>query len=139
MIRVATNRGLDGKFQKVKDMLEGYRDRYLELMSANLISVSPVDTGTYITSHTLSLSESPATNSSAGKPGKQPYQPFAQEGFENLLNDISSLGPEAISVVFSNKAEHRDEVEDEHGYLVYTQTRREHGRIAKQAAQDVRT
>lgn len=135
MLRVQVNRGLDGKFKKISDMLEGYKDRYLELMSAYIINVSPVDTGTYITAHNLGSSEVPQTESSSGKPRKQPWEPFSEEGFNKLLSQVPNVGNQAV---FSNGAYHADEVEYTHGYFVYTSAAREHKRIAQEAAQDVK-
>jgi len=137
-LNLIVNRSLDGKFAKLELMVKGYRDEYLELMAANLVLVSPVDTGTYITNHNIGTSQVGATASSDGKLTDQPYGPFAQEGFNNLLSDIASL-PEGINnVVMSNASEHSDEVEYTYGYLPYAQTANEHGRIAAQAAANVK-
>lgn len=137
-INLQVNRSLDGKFQKLSDMIEGYRDLYLEGMAEQLVLYSPVDTGTYITGHNAGISEVPASRQSKGKPRQQPYQPYAQEGLGNLMGDIASLPNEANRVVFSNDAYHSDEVEYEHGYAPYNKTAREHGRIASQAAAEAR-
>lgn len=138
MLRVQVNRGLDGKFQKLENMLEEYRDLYLEGMSEQLILNSPVDTGTYITGHHVGTSAVGASRRSDGKPRQQPYQPYAQEGLNGLFSEIAALPEESSRVVFSNDAFHSDEVEYEHGYAPYRKTAREHGRIAAQAAQQAK-
>ena len=137
-LNLIVNRSLDGKFAKLKLMAEGYRDEYLKLMAQNLILVSPVDTNTYITNHNIGTIQVAATASSDGKLTKQPYEPFAQEGFNNLLSDIASLPEGVNNVVMSNASMHSDEVEYTHGYLPYAQTANEHGRIAAQAAANVK-
>lgn len=133
MINVQVNRGLDGKFRKLEDMLEDFRDLYLQGMADQLVLYSPVDTGTYISSHSVGLSEVPKTNSSSGKPRNQPYQAFAQAARNGLFTDIRLLPEGANRVVFSNASFHEDEVEYEHGYAPYRKTAREHKRIAQEA------
>jgi len=138
MLRVQVNRGLDGKFQKLENMLEGYRDLYLEGMSEQLVLNSPVDTGTYITGHHVGASAVGATRSSEGKPRQQPYEPYAQEGLNQLFAEINTLPDAATQVVFSNDTFHSDEVEYEHGYAPYRKTAREHSRVAAQAAAEAK-
>lgn len=134
MLRVQVNRGLDGKFQKLEQMIEGYRDLYLEGMSEQLVLNSPVDTGTYITGHHVGTSAVGATRSSEGKPRQRDYEEFAQQGLNQLFAEISTLPDAATQVVFSNDTFHSDEVEYEHGYAPYRKTAREHSRVAAQAA-----
>lgn len=138
MLRVQVNRGLDGKFQKLEQMLEGYRDVYLQGMADQLILNSPVDTGTYITAHNIGTTAVPATESSEGKPRQQPHEPFAQAARNGLFLDIRTLPENANQVVFSNAAFHSDEVEYEHGYAPYRKTAREHSRVAAQAAAEAK-
>ena len=138
MLRVQVNRGLDGKFQKLENMLNGYRDLYLEGMSEQLVLNSPVDTGTYITGHHVGTTPVGATRSSDGKPRQQPYEPYAQQGLNQLFSEISTLPDAANQVVFSNDTFHSDEVEYEHGYAPYRKTAREHSRVAAQAAAEAK-
>lgn len=133
MINVQVNRGLDGKFRKLEDMLENFRDLYLQGMADQLVLYSPVDTGTYISSHNVGLSEVPKTNSSDNKPRNQPYAAFAQAARNGLFLNIRLLPEGANRVVFSNGAFHESEVEYEHGYAPYRKTAREHKRIAQEA------
>ena len=138
MLNVQVNRGLDGKFQKLEQMIEGYRDLYLQGMSEQLVLYSPVDTGTYITGHHVGPTEVGASRSSQGKPRQQAYEPYAQEGLNQLFADIQALPDSANRVVFSNDAFHSDEVEYEHGYAPYRKTAREHSRVAAQAATEAK-
>ena len=138
MLNVQVNRGLDGKFQKLEQMIEGYRDLYLQGMADQLVLYSPVDTGTYITAHTIGTTQVAATESSAGKPRQQPYEQFAQAARNGLFLDIRMLPENTNSVVFSNAAFHSDEVEYEHGYAPYRKTAREHSRVAAQAATEAK-
>jgi hypothetical protein len=138
MLKVQVNRGLDGKFQKLEQMLEGYRDLYLEEMSAELVLNSPVDTGTYITGHHVGTGAVGASRSSEGKPRQQPYEAYAQQGLNQLFSEINSLPDSVNNVVFSNDSFHSDVVEYEHGYAPYRKTAREHKRIAAKAAAEVK-
>lgn len=138
MLRVQVNRGLDGKFQKLEQMIEGYRDLYLQGMADQLVLNSPVDTGTYITAHHIGTTQVAATESSEGKPRQQPYEPYAQAARNGLFLDIRMLPENTNSVVFSNAAFHSDEVEYEHGYAPYRKTAREHSRVAAQAAAEAK-
>lgn len=131
-ITLVVNRGLDGKFTKIKEDIKAYRDLYLQGMAEQLILNSPVDTGTYITSH--NIGSAGGFTSSAGKPRNQPYQPFAQAGLNKLFQDIQSLSDTAARVNMSNSAEHADLVEFDLGYAPYTRTAREHNNIARRAA-----
>ena len=133
LLNVQVNRGLDGKFRKLEQMVEGFRDLYLEGMSGELVLNSPVDTGTYITGHHVGTSPVGASRSSEGKPRQQDYGTKAQEGLNQLFSEIQALPENANRVVFSNDSFHSDEVEYEHGYAPYRKTAREHSRIASQA------
>ena len=138
MLRVQVNRGLDGKFQKLENMLDGYRDLYLSEMASQLVLYSPVDTGTYITGHHIKTTAVGASRSSEGKPRQQPYEQFAQDALNELSVEISQLPEAATQVVFSNDTFHSDEVEYEHGYAPYRKTAREHSRAADKAAAEAR-
>ena len=134
MLRVQVNRGLDGKFQKVEDLLENFQELYLQGMSEQLVLNSPVDTGTYITGHHVGTAAVGASRSSEGKPRQQPYGPYAQEGLGQLFSEAAAIPDSSTRVVFSNDTYHSDEVEYEHGYAPYRKTAREHSRVAAQAA-----
>jgi hypothetical protein len=138
MFRVQVNRGLDGKFQKPKNMLEGYRDLYLHEMASQLVLYSPVDTGTYITGHHVGLTAVGASRSSEGKQRQRDYEEFAQIALNDLSSEIEQLPENANSVVFSNDSFHSDDVEYEHGYAPYRKTAREHSRAAAKAAAEAR-
>lgn len=138
MLRLQVNRGLDGKFRKPIELLEGFRDLYLHEMAAQLVLYSPVDTGTYITGHHVGLDAVEPSRSSEGKERNQDHARFAQEAINGLSAEIGQLPEEAIRVVFSNDAYHWSEVEYEHGYAPYRKTANEHKRMAQKAEQTAR-
>jgi len=133
LLNVQVNRGLDGKFRKLEQMVEGFRDIYLEGMSSQLVFFSPVYTGTYVTGHHVQTSQVAATRSSEGKDKVEDPNPYIQEGFEQLLREIQALPEEATRVVFSNDTFHSDVVEYELAHAPYNKTAREHKRIAEDA------
>jgi hypothetical protein len=138
MLRVQVNRGLDGKFQKLENMLEEYRDLYLHEMASQLVLYSPVDTGTYITGHHIKTTAVGASRSSEGKQRQRDYEEFAQIALNDLSSEIEQLPENANSVVFSNDSFHSDDVEYEHGYAPYRKTAREHSRAAAKAAAEAK-
>lgn len=144
MLRVQVNRGLDGKFKKISDMLEGYKEEYLKGVSRELLKWSPADHGVYMKNHNIGSGDVGASvpgnkgtrrpkNVSATDPSYKAQ--FEGEALSNLYSQLSSVG-KSTRVVFSNAAKHRDKVEIMYG--VYTSTAREHKRIAQEAAQDVK-
>lgn len=129
-VKVSTGQTRD-KFGRFAEKLDLLKEEHLGELSATAIAVSPVDTGTYITSHEINPTGTPSgSTTSKGKPTKQPYQPFADEGLNNLWGDIQALPEGFTSASLTNKAEHAQEVENEHG--VYAVVRREANRIAQE-------
>jgi hypothetical protein len=127
--------------QKIKEQerqLNNYRDFFLEGAATEVILESPVDTGTYITSHEIKAGRgSSGSSSSKGKPRNQPYEPYANEGLSSLFADIEAL-PEASAlsmVSISNYSEHARDVEYTHGYAPYTTLRDKANVIAARAAE----
>lgn len=129
---IANGTAVSNKFKKARVKIEGIRDNFLTNMAQYIISVSPVDTGTYITSHEIiSGVEGSFTDSSRGKPRNQPRGPFSQEGLNRLINDISGLSPDASTISIVNNSEHGQKVEFDYG--VYAKARAEAQRIANES------
>ena len=146
-LNLQINRGLDGKFQRLDQIVDGFRDKYLEYMAAEIVQNSPSDTGTYVTNDNIGTTEVSATLGQSGQrrpSGTGPFdhprhQQYIQEGFEKLLADIVGLPDETVRVVVSNATTYQNEVEYEHGYAVYGKAAREHSRIARDAAAAVKS
>ena len=116
-----------GRFQK---SLGEFRDRHLGQIAELVTSVSPVDTGTYITSHEITPGTSGTyTSTSHGKPRRQPREPFEGEGLMNLLSDIQALPEDTPTVALTNNSEHKQSVEDKYG--VYAIVKREVASLAR--------
>jgi len=113
---------------------EAIRDRLTDIAQF-VTSISPVDTGAYVTSHSMVANNSNSRargKTSKGKPRKQNREAFQQEGFSNLLSDINSIDTDSLTrITLRNDSPHARYVEDGNGnsvgHLVYTKTRRQFG------------
>ena len=138
MFNIQVNRGLDGKFRKPEQLLEGFLELYLNEMAAQLVLYSPVDTGTYITGHHVGTTAVGTSRSSEGKERNQEHSMFAQDAMNSLSAEIKQIPEGALRVVFSNDAYHWSDVEYEHGYAPYRKTANEHSRAAAKAEAEAR-
>lgn len=89
-----------------------------------IIDASPVDTGTYVTSHAVyegtTTSDFPAFYSSLGRPGGQDENQMRTMGRAKLSTFIENLDFRESSFVFGNESEHRSDVENVWRYRVFT-------------------
>lgn len=120
---------------KIKQAQEdAIRDRLTDIAQF-VTSVSPVDTGAYVTSHSMLANNSNSRargKTSKGKPRKQNREALQQSGFSNLLSDINAIDMDIVTrVTLRNDSPHARFVEDgngnSRGSLVYTKTRRQFG------------
>lgn len=133
MIRVQVNRGLDGKFKKLEELVENFQEEYLRGMSDQIVLRSPVDTGTYMDGHHVGTTAVAATDSSRNSDRQQPYGPHANDALYRLYMMASRIPQNTSQVIFSNSAFHADVVEYELGYAPMRSAAREHNRIASEA------
>jgi hypothetical protein len=134
--KVVDNRtSISKKIKQLQDELVDYRTFFLQGMATEVIFASPVDTGTYITNHTISNNTPGGSASSVGKPKGQDYGTYAQIGLDKLFSDIDALGDNNLtSVRLTNISEHAGYVEYELGYAPYTTTRNKANVISAEAA-----
>ena len=91
----------------------------------SVILKTPVDTGAYAESHSISSNATAKRSvSSANREGKQNISKFQGIARSNLESDISSLGDDDFEIYAINGAPHASAVEHKHNYKVYTQTTR---------------
>lgn len=118
--------------QTVEDAV---KDRLIS-MAQTAVSLSPVDTGAYVTSHSFKSNSSSRGRgkSSDSKPRGQNPQAKRQEGLDNLISDINSLDLSADKkFTLRNDSPHAAAVEHgefwprANGYFVYTQIRNIYG------------
>ena len=126
-------------FRQVTFRLKGVaedavRDRLTDI--ANFVtSISPVDTGAYVTSHSMVANNSNSRargKTSRNKPRKQNREEYQSKGLSNLLSDINTIEfDKLVKVTLRNDSPHARYVEDgngnSRGHLVYTKTRRQFG------------
>lgn len=114
--------------QQFRRNMENMNSAVLGSLASTAVGLSPVDTGTYVTSHTIfdgdSVSSVPALNSSIGRVGGQDAGVYRGRALAELNAQIASLAHTDGSYVFGNEAEHRADVENEHGYKVFRGTAR---------------
>lgn len=113
----------------IESDLELVRTEFLKGMAEELVSRSPVDTGAYITSHSITTTSGAGRmRSSEGKPRQQSGPAKREEALGQLLGDIAALPPEATKVYLNNRSPHNKSVEfggynwKTTPYLVYTHT-----------------
>jgi hypothetical protein len=93
-------------------------------------SISPVDTGAYVTSFSYAVGAGrPRGKSSKGKPRGQNPQAMREEGFGNLVKDLNRMPSlkDSTSIVLRNGSPHAPQVENKHGYYVFTRVRNLYG------------
>ena len=99
----------------------------LKNLASTAIGLSPVDTGTYITSHAIyegdNLGSIPTLYSSLARPGGQDYSQFAGTGLAKLTAMIDMLDHSSGNYIFGNESEHRWDVEVPLAYRVFSGTR----------------
>ena len=126
---------------RVQEDLEAVKKRLLINLAEDLVESSKqtVDTGAYITSHTVSANLGSArSNVSDNLPKSQDPNAKAQESLAQMLQDINSL-PEGLEIVYiSNASPHALLVEYKHGYNVYNSVRNRAGQHIKDAVSTVR-
>lgn len=144
MIRIrvrASDASVKNKIKEAEANLDAFLRYFLNGLANDIVMNSPVDTGTYVTSHVFSLAPVAGNVSSHGKPRNQDWSAKAQEGLNNLVSDINSFGDLRQHKTFwlSNISAHADIVEYEHGYNTYTTTKSRRNVIAAEAARRAAT
>ncbi len=126
--------------RRVERQLTEVRDVFLENVAEKAVQISPVDTGAYVTSHTITtVSGTGRSRTSHNKPKNQDPQAKKSEAFDQLLGDIASLPEDATKVYFTNRAPHAKAVEDDHGYGVFAVIRNVAPALLQSAVEEVRS
>jgi len=113
---------------------EGLKSKLMR-MSRKTVDVSPVDTGAYVTSFSISTGGGrPRGKSSDNKPKKQNPQSMRDVGYNQLVSDINKLDLlNTTSITFRNGSPHAKDVEDgthwkrTAGYKVFAKIRNIYG------------
>jgi len=121
---------LTSLIKKIEGRLNEVRTEFLINMAEDIVtsSIPTVDTGAYITSHSIRTTRGAGrSRSSFGKPTGQDPTAKAAEAMDQLMQDITSLPEEQTEVFFTNNAPHAKFVEygsinwkkNPDGYAVY--------------------
>lgn len=117
---------LTSLIKKIEQDLDKVRDEFLNNVAEDVVNASKptVDTGAYITSHSIRVTRGAGrSRTSHGKPKKQSPEVKAAEALNQLRDDIAALPPGQEEVYLSNFAPHANLVEYKHGYAVYESVR----------------
>lgn len=133
---VKINKSFDDKVGLIQQTAEDMVKDKLISMAQDAVTLSPVDTGAYVTSFSYKTNSSSRGRgkTSKGKPKGQNPQAKRQEGLDNLVTDLNTIDLSLTkSVTLRNDSPHAEAVEHGEywprtgGYFVFTQLRNRHG------------
>ena len=134
--KIGINASFNKKIKSVEDKVDMFLKDQLTDIARTAVDLSPVDTGAYVTSFSYTVGAGrPRGKSSANKPKYQNKQSKRDEGFSNLMQDLSRAKDlEGVSEVeLRNRSPHADDVENgtnwskTQGYFVFAQIRNIYG------------
>lgn len=103
-------RSLSSLIKKIEQDLDQVRDEFLRIVAEDLVASSPVDTGTYVSNHSITTSS--GAGGTKNSHGKGPDTGVAREEALKKLNDqISKLPPDAATVYIANRSPYANKVE----------------------------
>jgi len=111
--------------RSVEEKLDEVRSEFLGNMARDLVSRSPVDTGAYVTSHSITTTSGAGrSRTSENKPRGQDTGAKQVEALEQLYSDIAAIPDGATKVYINNRSPHNKAVEFgdpwiRDGYYVY--------------------
>lgn len=123
-------RSLTAVINKIEQDLDKVRTEFLTNMAEDLVASSKpfVDTGAYITSHSITTTRGAGRGrTSADKPKGQDPSAKAAESLSQLIGDIAAIPKDQTQVFMTNNAPHANIVEYKHGYNVYSSVRNRAG------------
>lgn len=109
---------------EIRRLLGAVNEGVLRGLAAAVADASPVDTGTYVTSHRVEVGDDlaaiPALYSSHGKPRNQDRAQYQGIGKAKMDGQIGALPMDREAYVIGNESEHRSTVETDLGYSVFS-------------------
>ena len=131
---------INDRFKNLRKELEQHKEESITNVVLNiaetLVRLSPVDTGAYVTSHSVKSNTSSRGRgrSSHGKPRGQNARDKQQEGLDNMVQDVNAIDFDGLTTItFRNDSPHAQVVEEggpnwtKPGYKVYAQIRNIYG------------
>jgi hypothetical protein len=96
--------------KKIEQDLDQVRDEFLRNVAQDLVASSPVDTGTYVSNHSITTSS--GSGGTKNSHGKGPDNGTARsEALSKLNGQISALPPEVTTVYIANRSPYANRVE----------------------------
>lgn len=135
--------GLQQVVDEVSQDVDSLKRQILTEMASVIANNSPVDSGTYVTEHQVAL-RSGSFSASKERSDDIPrlsrgeavdVSRARQQGFENMLGDISGININSTNFVFRNPMLYAGIIEGRDA--VYAQARREAAQIIKNAIQSL--
>jgi hypothetical protein len=128
---IKVNKSFDNKMMLLQQTAEERIKDELFSIADYAIAISPVDTGAYVESFSMlpagqggGRSKSSGARTASVKKGTASRQQFADIARSNLYSDIEKFSLETSDkVTLRNRAPHAREVEDKHGWSVFTKVR----------------
>jgi len=124
-------RSFTALLKKVEQDLDAVRDEFLRNVAEDLVNSSPVDTGTYVRNHSITVSSgSGGRQNSQGKP---PDNGTARsDALDKLNGQIAGLPQDTTTVYIANRSPYANKVEysgwgKTGPYAVYTSVRNRAG------------
>ena len=132
---IKINKSFDDKMRLLEQRVEDQVKDELFSIADYAIAISPVDTGAYVESFSMlpagqggGRSKSSDARRTSVKNGTASRQQFTDIARSNLYSDIEKFSLEASDkVTLRNRAPHARDVEDKHGWSVFTKVRNKFG------------
>ena len=112
---IKVNQSLQGKLDSLEKKAEEIVRDKLERIASDVVKLSPVDTGAYITSHSFKTNSSSGGRSrtSNNKPRGQNPSTFRQIAYAQLMSDIAEIDFKTLQkITLRNDSPHARIVED---------------------------
>jgi hypothetical protein len=112
--RLKVSKSFYKKIKRAEDLIEYKVKDILTEIADTAVTISPVDTGAYVTSFSFTTgSGRPRGKSSEGRPRKQDESQMKSEGFNNLMSDIDRITDfkEVQYISLTNASPHASDVE----------------------------
>jgi hypothetical protein len=142
---VRIKRELGSILKRVEEQLDEVRDGFLHKMAETVVGFSPVDSGAYVESHSITTrSGSGRARSSDARPSRQIPEEKRGVALDQLQADIESLPRDTTKVYLNNRSPHNKAVEygghnwRRGGYYVYERTRALAPALLEEAIQEAK-
>jgi hypothetical protein len=132
---IKVNKSFDNKMLLLQQTVEDRVKDELFSIADYAIAISPVDTGAYVESFSMlpagqggGRSKRSEARTASVKRGTASRQQFTDIARSNLYADVEKFSLEASDkLTLRNRAPHAQDVEDKHGWSVFTKVRNKFG------------